>query len=177
MSWPCSRLGWGLELVCKLCTWKCFLQKKMGLVWICLFHLYGCSLSCIGITGVRRGQKTSGPLELEFTDACEPPWGCWKLNPVLRKSPVQLTSEPCPQPLTMNGYSLDVNCPPPHTHKGWEVEHLLAAGSLSWGAHENQEVRPGWRKQVTGSTFLGLCISPYKECLFLKSLVLDILSE
>lgn len=77
----------------------------------------------------------------------------------------------------MNGYSFDVNCPPQHTHKGWEVEHLLAAGSLSWGARENQEVGPGWRKQVTGSTFLGLCISSLQRVFVFKSFVLDILSE
>lgn len=55
----------------------------------------------------------------------------------------------------MNGYSLDMNCHQPY--KGWEVEHLLPAGGLIWGARK--EVGPGWRKQVTGSTFPGLCIS------------------
>lgn len=64
---PLLGLGGGDERDYKLCTWKCFLQKKLGLVWICLFHLYGCFLSCIGIPGVRRGQqKASGPLELEL---------------------------------------------------------------------------------------------------------------
>ena len=95
-----------------------------------------------------------GSPRVGITDECEPPCGCWKLNPVLHKSPDLLTSEPCIQPLTMNGYSLDMNCHQPY--KGWEVEHLLPAGGLIWGARE--EMGPGWRKQVTGNTFPGLCI-------------------
>jgi hypothetical protein len=49
------------------------------------------------------------PLELEVTDSCEPPCGCWELNPgPLEEQPVVLTIEPSLQ-LNISVFSFKIS--------------------------------------------------------------------
>jgi len=54
---------------------------------------------CIGVLLVYMSVRGCWIQELELTDGCEPPCGCWELNPgPLEEQPVLLTDKPSLQP-------------------------------------------------------------------------------